>query len=213
MIGNDGVMPDLANRFDYLASTEVVDWKHPDIRELANDLASGEGNPTATAQKCFEWVRDEIQHSMDFNRAELTCTATEVLMHRTGFCYAKSHLLAALLRANEIPAGFCYQRLSIDGIGPPLSLHGLNAVWLDGFGWYRIDSRGNKLGVDAQFSPPVERLAFPIELPGESDLKGVFSEPLPVIIAALKRYGTVGELAKNLPDLAPEESQHVVEKM
>ena len=106
---------------DFLASTEVVDWDHPDVRQLAGDLAANESEPVAIAQKCFEWVRDEIEHSMDFGRTELTCKASEVLARRTGFCYAKSHLLAALLRANGIPAGFCYQRLSIDGIGPPFS--------------------------------------------------------------------------------------------
>jgi transglutaminase-like putative cysteine protease len=206
-------MADLANKIDYLALTEVVDWDHPDVRQLADDLADGESDSVAIARKCFEWVRDEIQHCMDFGRAELTCNASEVLAHRTGFCYAKSHLLAALLRANKIPAGFCYQRLSIDGIGPPLSLHGLNAVWLSDFGWYRIDARGNKVGVDAQFSPPVERLAFPIDFPDECDLPGVLSEPLPVVVEALKRYDTAGELAKNLPDFTPAGCRPVVEKM
>ncbi|WP_338430147.1 transglutaminase domain-containing protein [Synechococcus elongatus] len=37
-----------------------------------------------------------------------------MLEYRTGYCYAKSHLLVALLRACSIPAGFCYQRLSFD---------------------------------------------------------------------------------------------------
>ena len=144
---------------------------------LAADLAADERESIAIVRSCFEWVRDEIQHSMDFQPSEVTCTASEVLKLRTGFCYAKSHLLAALLRANEIPAGFCYQRLSIDGIGPPFSLHGLNAVWLEEHGWYRIDARGNKLGVSAQFSPPVEQLAFPIQMAGECDLPGVLAEP------------------------------------
>ena len=207
------MMTDLTNRTEYLASTDVVDWDHADVRQLADDLADGESDPVLIAQRCFEWVRDEIQHSMDFDRTELTCSASDVLAHRTGFCYAKSHLLAALLRANEIPAGFCYQRLSIDGIGPPLSLHGLNAVWLSGIGWYRIDARGNKLGVDAQFSPPVEQLAFRIENPGEFELPGVFSEPLPAVVEALKRYDTVGELAKNLPDVASSDCQLVNESM
>ena len=206
-------MADLTNRIDYLASTEVVDWDHPEVRQLADDLAGGARDSVVIAQRCFEWVRDEIQHSMDFGRTELTCRASEVLAHRTGFCYAKSHLLAALLRANEIPAGFCYQRLSVDGIGPPHSLHGLNAVWLSGIGWYRIDARGNKLGVDAQFSPPVERLAFKIEFPGEFDLEGVFSEPLPAIVEALKRYDTVGQLAENLPDVARSDRQLISESM
>jgi transglutaminase-like putative cysteine protease len=37
---------------------------------------------------------------------------------------------------------------------PPFCLHGLNAVYLEDFGWYRIDARGNKTGVAAQFTPP-----------------------------------------------------------
>ena len=190
----------LTNRKDYLSSTNIVDWEHPEVRSLAAELAAGQSNQASIARECYEWVRDEVQHCMDFGRSELTCKASEVLAHRTGFCYAKSHLLAALLRANDIPAGFCYQRLSIDGIGPPFSLHGLNAVWLGEFGWYRIDSRGNKPGVNAQFTPPLEQLAFPIQFSGECELPGVFSEPLPVVVEALTRYAAAEELMKNLPD-------------
>ena len=49
------------------------------------------------ARRTFTWVRDEIQHSVDFRRDEVTCRASDVLAARTGFCYSKSHLLAALL--------------------------------------------------------------------------------------------------------------------
>ncbi|MBI2949982.1 MAG: hypothetical protein HYY23_20300 [Verrucomicrobia bacterium] len=44
--------------------------------------------------------------------------------HRAGFCYAKSHLLAALLRARGIPAALCYQRLAFDAAGSAFCLHG-----------------------------------------------------------------------------------------
>lgn len=121
----------------------------------------------------------------------------------TGYCYAKSHLLAALLRANGIPAGLCYQRLSVDGEGAPFCLHGLNAVYLDGYGWYRIDARGNKPGVDAQFVPPVERLAFALELLGEADLPGIHAEPLPQVVDVLTRCATVQQVYEQLPDLRP----------
>ena len=91
------------------------------------------------------------------------------MRYKTGYCYAKSHLLAALLRANQIPAGFCYQRLSIDDQGAPYSLHGFNGIYFPEIGWYRVDTRGNKEGVNAQFSPPQECLAFKIKLPEEAD--------------------------------------------
>lgn len=104
------------------------------------------------------------------------------------------------MRANEIPAGFCYQRLSIDENGPPYSLHGLNAVHLPGFGWYRVDPRGNKQGVDAQFSPPVERLAFRIVFPEERVFPQILSDPLPMVVNALRAQKTWDAMYRSLPD-------------
>lgn len=119
----------------------------------------------------------------------------------TGYCYAKSHLLAALLRANGIPAGLCYQRLSVGDSGAPYCLHGLNAVHLRDVGWYRVDARGNKPGIDARFSPPNECLAFPIREPQERDLPEIWAEPLPVVIDVLERYGSYDQVLANLPDI------------
>ena len=186
----------------FLASTDVVDWHHPAVRTLAWLLAAGVHEPVEIAKRCFEWVRDEIRHSVDANDTVVTCAASEVLAHRTGLCYAKSHLLAALLRANGVPTGFCYQRLSIDGIGPPYCLHGLVAAHLKPFGWYRIDPRGNKPGVNTQFSPPREYLAFNPQLPGEFTLPDVFREPLPAVVKPLYRYATIEDVLAHLPDLA-----------
>src|SRR5512136_1447141 len=157
----------------FLASSEYIDWQHPLITARAGDLAAGAGDPVEIARRCFEFVRDEIRHSWDFRQNPVTCRASDTLIHGTGYCYAQSHLLAALLRANGIPAGLCYQRLSRGDSGPPYCLHGLNAVWLAEYGWYRIDARGNKPGVDAQFCPPLERLAFPLLDPEEADLAGI----------------------------------------
>jgi transglutaminase-like putative cysteine protease len=74
-------------------------------------------------------VRDQICHGLDFKLNPISCKASEVLKHGTGYCYAKSHLLAVLLRANKIPAGLCYLGLSFNGNGAPLCLHGLNAAY------------------------------------------------------------------------------------
>ena len=97
-----------------------------------------------------------------------------------GWCFAKSHLLAALLRANGIPAGLCYQRLRRED-GDGFTLHGLNAVYLPEIGWYRIDARGNKPGVAAQFCPPEEVLAWPVQSDGEIDLPEIWPDPVAVI--------------------------------
>lgn len=184
----------------YLEATEYIDWKNPAILVQAKILAEGSISSEETTRKCFEFVRDEIKHSWDYKLNPITYKASGVLNHGTGYCYAKSHLLAALLRANNIPAGLCYQRLTITDV-PPFCLHGLNAVYLKQFGWYRIDARGNKQGVSAEFCPPIEKLAFPIATQGEADLPEIWTEPLPVVIQTLKQYKTVQEVANNLPDV------------
>ena len=188
----------------YLQASEIIDWQDPAILELAQKLALRHQTVEAIARACFEWVRDTIRHSVDYQMNPITCRASEVLHHKTGYCYAKSHLLAALLRANSIPAGFCYQRLSVNETGAPYCLHGLNAVHLPAFGWYRVDARGNREGIDAQFMPPQEQLAFRTQLAEEADLPKIFSEPLTMVVATLQAYKTWDEVLQNLPDMPSE---------
>ncbi|MGD1908953.1 MAG: transglutaminase family protein [Leptolyngbyaceae cyanobacterium] len=194
----------------YLQSTKIIDWQHPAVLAQAQRLAAGQSDPIAIAKACFEWVRDRIRHSVDYQMNPVTCKASEVLEHQTGYCYAKSHLLAALLRANGIPAGFCYQRLSVNDQGAPYCLHGLNGVYLDGYGWYRIDARGNNAHVNAQFTPPQAQLAYPIRLPEEADLPKVLAEPLPRVVQALQAGYTWDELHCSLPDVALADWDHEV---
>jgi transglutaminase-like putative cysteine protease len=185
----------------YLAASQYIDHDHPLVAAKAHALAAGLSDDQDIAKRCFEFVRDEIKHSWDFKLNPVTCRASDVLRHGTGYCYAKSHLLAALLRANRIPAGLCYQRLSVGDSGAPYCLHGLNAVYLHEHGWYRIDARGNKAGVSADFHPPREQLAFPIREREERDLPEIWAEPLPLIIATLEQYNDVFQVAENLPDI------------
>ena len=185
----------------YLQSTEYIDWKTPAVLAKAKMLSNGLSTPDDIAKKCFEFVRDSIKHSRDYELNPVTCKASDVLLHSTGYCYSKSHLLAALLRANDIPAGLCYQRLTVSDEKPPFCIHGLNAVYLEQHGWYRLDARGNKSGVTAEFCPPVEKLAFPIIVSGEADLPEIWAEPLQIIIDALLTHKTYKDVAENLPDI------------
>lgn len=185
----------------YLESSEFIDWEHPEIYNLALQLSADFKDQNSIINNCFTFVRDNIKHSYDFKLNPITCKASDVLKHQTGYCYAKSHLLAALLRANKVPTALCYQRLSIDDKGTPFCLHGLNAVYLKGTGWYKMDARGNKEGISAQFSPPVEQLAFPIRLEGEFNLDGYYSEPFKKVIDTLSCYMTYQQVADNLPDI------------
>jgi len=187
---------------EYLKSTEIIDWQHPEVLSKAKELVSGRENKTEVARTCFEWVRDNIKHIGDYDIPTVACSASEVLKVGSGVCYAKSHLLAALLRANSIPAGFCYQRLNMDVEGGvSFCLHGLNAVYLEEYGWYRIDPRGNKEGVNAQFTPPDEQLAFTVQNEGEADLPEIWPDPLGIVVEHLRKYQTKEQLWNNLPDI------------
>ncbi|MFZ6873121.1 transglutaminase-like domain-containing protein [Undibacterium sp. Di27W] len=184
---------------EFLASSTYIDWQHPAVLAQALQLAGRSDDQTEIARRCFHFVRDQIRHSWDYRQNPVTCKASDVLVHGTGYCYAKSHLLAALLRANGIPAGLCYQRLTIAN-EPPFCLHGLNAVFLPQHGWYRLDARGNKPGVQAEFCPPQEQLAFAIATAGEQDYDGIWAEPHAAVLSALLEQPTVEAVLENLPD-------------
>lgn len=188
------------NEPSFLEATEVIDWRHPAILHRADELWAQSTDQTDFICRAFEWVRDEIRHTSDYQLERVTCVASEVLQHRTGFCYAKSHLLAALYRAKGIPAGFGYQRLSIDGKGPPFCLHGFVVVDLGDRGWRRIDPRGNKPGITTNFCLTSDSLAFTPSLTGERTFPEVYAEPLKNVIEALTEYQTSESLCNNLPD-------------
>lgn len=187
---------------EFLEPTPTIDCRSPAILAQAREISRSDVDPDeeALAARCFYWVRDQVGHSMDFPAARVTCTASEVLEFRTGFCFAKSHLLVALLRSLGIPAGLCYQRLVLDRSANTFCLHGLVAVHLPRHGWYRIDPRGDKEGISTEFCPPVEKLAFDPSLPGETNLPGIFPDVLPGVLKSLQSASSVAGLAAGLPD-------------
>ena len=188
---------------EFLKPSAVIDSTHPAIVAAATEIAGEAMDDEAVARRCFLWVRDEVRHSSDHRISTVTCTASEVLRHRVGFCYAKSHLLAALLRARGIPAALCYQRLAFDD-GSAFFLHGLVSIHLQRHGWYRVDPRGDKPGISSDFTPPVERLPYTPKRKGELDIPERFPDPLACVVSTLQRWPTADEVRAHLPDYAPD---------
>lgn len=190
------------NLDDYLASSLIVDWNTPEVRQKALDLTRALIDETDKARCLYEWVRDAIPHSNDAGLDILTCTASEVLRYGTGICFAKSHLLAALLRAVDIPAGFCYQLLRLDPpVNNELTLHGFNGLYLASLDkWIRVDARGNTGGIDARFSIDREQLAFAMDpSAGEFIYETIFAEPAGSVIDKLRKYDSRKKLWLDLP--------------
>ncbi len=138
----------------------------------------------------------------------LVFRASDVLSEGHGICFAKSHLLAALIRYAKIPCGFCYQKLAASDENPDfLVYHGLNGVYIPESGrWIRLDARGNRKpglsdpGINAQFSVDKEQLCFRINQEiGEKDGYTVFPSPDSKVLEKLKKYRTREDLWKDLP--------------
>jgi len=187
----------------YLKENEVIDFNKSIITHLADKLYKISDSEVSYIKIVYEFVRDNISHSADINEDVITCSASEVLTARHGICFAKSHLLAALLRCKAVPTGFCYQKLILDDkTAPYLIYHGLNGVYLNEYKkWIRLDARGNKEGVNAQFSINKEQLAFPVRAEkGEEDGFIIYPDPDVKIIEKLNNNKTRTELWYNLPD-------------
>ena len=180
----------------------------PEDRERARDLARQISKSGRDLQSqvdlCFRWVRDHVAHTVDAGGGPVTCTPAEVLREKTGYCYAKSQLLVALLRGLQIPAALCYQRLRREDDDPSggMCLHGLAAAFLPEHGWVRLDPRGDRPGICTRFAPPDEHLAFPVAQPGECDLPGLYAQPLDSVLAALTQHTDWRSVLAQLPDRA-----------
>jgi len=188
---------------DYLQELPpVVQFSSPVIQKNIKAIKSQAISPKERAKIAFELARDEVSHSFDTAYLPVTITAEETLEQKEGICFAKSHVLATLLRGMDIPARFCYQRVLRKGnVESGYALHGLNAIYLPETGWFRVDPRGNKLGVDAQFTTDKEQLAYPIrpEL-GEIDYPNVFTKPLPSVLEAMRNSKDSKELFYKRPE-------------
>lgn len=88
---------------DALQSSPSIDCQHPDIIALASELRAT--TVQATALQLYYWVRDEIRYNpygIDLSIDGMKASTT--LRQKEGWCVPKAALLAALARANGIPA-------------------------------------------------------------------------------------------------------------
>lgn len=148
---------------DYLIETQSIDYNDENIQKKVSHLKELSCDDIDYIERCFMFVRDEIPHSWDIRAEIVSKKASEVLINKTGICWAKSCLLAALLRANGIPSGISYQLLTRadNDTSDGYIIHAFNTVYIEQLDkWIRLDARGNKENVNAQFSLDEEHLAY-----------------------------------------------------
>ena len=185
----------------FLAEHEYIDFSSPVIKGRISELFHSKATDTEKAKIAYEYVRDEIPHSFDIDSKIITAKASDVLRHRTGICHAKANLLAALLRSQSIPVGFCFQHITLaddDSLG--YCVHCYNAIYIDGK-WIKVDARGNTNGKNAQFSLGEPILAFPNrEEYNEYFWKGIYANPHLNTMRMLDSANTLQYILDNIPD-------------
>ena len=147
---------------EYLTETPSIDYMNPHIQEKVIELKNQSNDNEEYIKRCYMFVRDEIPHSWDIGANIVSKTASETLINKTGICWVKSCLFAALLRANGIPSGISYQLLAIsDDDSEGHMVHALNTVFIKNK-WIKLDARGNNENVHAEFSLDEDQLAFQV---------------------------------------------------
>ena len=85
--------------YKYLVSSEIIDFEDTNTQQIAKSLSDGVKDEIKLIKTVYEFVRDNISHSLDIESDIVTYKASDVLKHKQGLCFAKSHLLAAILRS------------------------------------------------------------------------------------------------------------------
>ena len=126
---------------EYLRATAFIDSDHPQVQRFAATHAA-EVSDTARAVALYYAVRDGFRY--DPYRIDLSVTglcASRVLEQGYGWCVSKAVLLAAVCRAQGIPARLGYadvrNHLSTERLRQTLKtdvffFHGYTDIWLDG---------------------------------------------------------------------------------
>lgn len=189
---------------DYLIEIPpIIQFNTPLVKAKIEWIKAKTANRQEQTKLAFEIARDEVKHTFDTKNKLITINSEDVLDKKEGICFAKSHLLASLLRGLKIPTGFCYQRVLRKGtIESGFALHGLNAICLPSVGWFRLDPRGNKPGIYSEFAIKHEKLAYPIHTAlGEVDYPNVFTAPLPSVILSMQNSKDSDELFYKRPEV------------
>lgn len=189
---------------DYLNSSYYIDYNNEMIKDMVEKIKKISVDEVDFVKSAYEFVRDDIKHSWDVQNPIITIKASDVLIKKVGICYSKANLLAALLRANNIPTGICYQRLTLgEDESQGYCIHALNAVYISSLDrWIRLDARGNNESIQAKFSLEQERLAFKVRKQyQEIDYQEIYCEPVSLTMNTLERNDNALDMCLNdLPE-------------
>lgn len=162
VVSNTPKVIDYPSNIDpYLDVTKNCNWKDSSIINLAKQIIGNETSMYNRAHKIFEWVRinTSYEEPMYYNTRH---GALGTLKVRMGNCCDLSHLLVALFRAANIPAGYKHVLARFNSF---TTGHLVSCAYVDGK-WYEADASNNKNRFSNTLSwELVKKYAFYRELP------------------------------------------------
>ena len=189
----------------FLEATKYVDYHEEVIQQMVRKLFSDGMSDLEKTRAAYEFVRDEIPHSFDCNATIIVAKASDVLRYQNGICDAKANLLAALLRSQNIPTGFCYEHITLvadDSLG--YCVHAYNAAYLDGR-WIKLDARGNKEGINSQFSMGEPMLSYPPRAEyDEYFFRWIYANPHQKTMDMLEAADSIQYIMDHIPEYVAE---------
>ncbi|MCH9648483.1 MAG: transglutaminase-like domain-containing protein [Deltaproteobacteria bacterium] len=130
---------------DYLAASSLIENDDPEIQAVARHQAGDLSNPLSAARRLERWVHENVAF---LGSGIGLATARQTLKSRDGDCTENAFLLAALLRAVDIPSRVVVGLVSVGSQGQPAVF--VPHAWVEGYvgGWVAFDS--------AVYGPPVD---------------------------------------------------------
>lgn len=122
----------------YVKSTTNCDVTNSKIKSLAANLTSGVTSTYNAAVKIYNYVRDKISYTFYMNTRY---GSVGTLNKKTGNCVDQTHLLAALMRASNIPTRYCHATCTFSSglvVG-----HVWAEVYVNGK-WYSCDTTSSR---------------------------------------------------------------------
>ena len=195
----------------FLEENKYINFSSAAIRDKAKSLFDRIDGDIEKSKIAYKFVRDEILHTFDIQSDIVTARASEVLTYNTGICHAKANLLAAFLRSQNIPVGFCFQHLTLsddDSLG--YCVHCYNAIFVDNK-WIKVDARGNTKGKNANFSLTEPRLAFKNRSNyDEYYFEGIYANPHLDTMLMLEKASSLQDVVDNIPDYVLEKPDLII---
>lgn len=127
----------------FLVNSAIVDYNADStVVSLSYEIAWHAETKLQVVQAVYEWVKDNITYDTALARStsgpsNYVPNLEDIISKKTGICYDYAVLVAAMLRANDIPCMLI--KGNVDTGAEDTVYHAWNLIWLEERGWIAVE--------------------------------------------------------------------------